>query len=173
MRWPPTFTGVDRLTRKRRSALMARVNSKDTTPEVVVRRILSDLGVRYRLNVRRLPGKPDIVIHRLRLVILIHGCFWHRHEGCRRCTTPKSNISYWAPKFQRNVERDVEVATALGAEGWHVRTIWECETLHPGRKRSLLRQRLRRWCRSDRTSYRVARVARGAEQADARRGGRR
>lgn len=125
---------------------MAQVASRDTTPEYVVRRLLSSLGVRYRLNVKSLPGKPDIVVKRWNLIILVHGCFWHRHDGCRRCTTPKSNRAYWHAKFRRNVERDEEVRLALKKAGWRVFTVWECETLRDGRERRALLRRLTNVC---------------------------
>jgi len=105
-----------------------RVRSKNTGPELLVRRALWSAGIRYRLHPKRLPGHPDLVLHGKRSVILVHGCFWHRHEGCARCRTPKTRVEWWTEKFSRNVTRDLEVRAQLEAEGWRVFTIWECET---------------------------------------------
>lgn len=118
---------VDRLTPERRSWLMGRVRQKDTKPEMVVRRLAHALGYRFRLHRRDLPGRPDLVFPRRRKIVFVHGCFWHRH-GCRKTTTPKSNAEFWLAKFERNVERDRAAIKALEGSGWHVKTIWECET---------------------------------------------
>jgi DNA mismatch endonuclease (patch repair protein) len=119
---------TDRLTPERRSALMSRVRSKNTTPERVVRRIAHALGYRFRLHRTDLPGTPDLVFPSRRKAVFVHGCFWHRHPGCRKATTPKSRIEFWLAKFARNVERDEEIRTRLGQLGWGAFTIWECET---------------------------------------------
>ena len=119
---------VDRLTPERRSALMAKVRGKNTSPEMAVRRLLFGLGYRYRLHVSNLPGRPDIVFPGRRKVIFVHGCFWHRHPGCPKASTPKSRVEYWEEKFSRNVERDREAVRKLNAEGWDVLIVWECET---------------------------------------------
>lgn len=119
---------VDRLTPERRSALMAKVRGKNTSPEMAVRRLLFGLGYRYRLHVSKLPGRPDIVFPGRRKVIFVHGCFWHRHPGCPKASTPKSRVEYWEEKFSRNVERDREAVRKLNAEGWDVLIVWECET---------------------------------------------
>lgn len=110
-----------------RSALMSRIRSKNTNPEVTVRRMLHARGLRFRLHRRDLPGKPDIVFPRHRLAILVHGCFWHQHEGCRLASKPKSRIEYWTPKLSGNVRRDLKAQAALRALGWRVEIIWECE----------------------------------------------
>lgn len=104
---------------------------RDTKPEMIVRRILHGLGYRYRVHVASLPGKPDIVFTKRRRVLLIHGCFWHRHAGCKRAFMPKSRIEFWSAKFSANAERDLRVTQALEAAGWRVRVIWECETRAP------------------------------------------
>lgn len=122
---------VDRLTPERRSALMSRVRGKDTSPELRVRRLAHALGFRFRLHRRDLPGRPDLVFPRLRKIIFVHGCFWHRHEGCRKATHSKSRIDYWEEKFTRNVERDRSVQLELAVQGWNVLVIWECETKVP------------------------------------------
>lgn len=107
---------------------MGRVRQKGTAPELAVRRALTRLGYRYRLNVRKLPGTPDVVIGRLRTAIFVHGCFWHRHPGCRAASTPKTNAEFWKAKFTRNLERDGEKIAALEALGWRTVVVWECET---------------------------------------------
>lgn len=107
---------------------MSRIRGKDTRPELRVRSALHRLGYRFRLNRRDLPGKPDIVLPRYQTVIFVHGCFWHRHPGCRFAYTPKSRVEFWQAKFQRNVERHREVEEELTTLGWRVLVIWECET---------------------------------------------
>ena len=119
---------VDRLTPERRSWLMSRVRGKGTLPELAVRRMAHALGMRFRLHRADLPGRPDLVFPRHRTVVFVHGCFWHRHEGCRKSTIPKSSVEYWEAKFRRNVERDISSTTELARMGWRVLTIWECET---------------------------------------------
>lgn len=118
----------DPLTPTQRSAHMARIRKADTKPELVVRRLAHALGYRFRLHRRDLPGTPDLVFPRLRKVILVHGCFWHQHPGCRLARLPKSRPEYWLPKLERNQTRDRDNAAALAAAGWHVAVIWECET---------------------------------------------
>ena len=118
---------MDTLSPSRRSYNMSRIRSKDTKPELVVRRHLHGLGFRFRLHSGKMPGHPDIVLPKWRTVIFINGCFWHRHEGCRRATTPKSNIEFWEAKFRRNVERDLRDQNALREAGWRVIVLWECE----------------------------------------------
>ncbi|MDE2921794.1 MAG: very short patch repair endonuclease [Acidobacteriota bacterium] len=111
-----------------RSALMRRIRGRDTKPELVVRRAAHALGYRFRLHRRDLPGTPDLVFPRLRKAILVHGCFWHRHPGCPRTTTPKTRVAYWRDKFQQNIERDRRNIGELRALGWGVLVVWECET---------------------------------------------
>ena len=112
-----------------RSALMRRVRGKDTTPERAVRRAAHSLGYRFRLHRRDLPGTPDLTFPRLRKVIFVQGCFWHRHAGCSRTTTPKTRADYWREKFEQNMERDRRNIAMLRALGWEVLEVWECETL--------------------------------------------
>lgn len=109
---------------------MRRVGSKDTAPEKVVRRLLWSLGFRYRLYQHDLPGKPDIVFKGRRKVIFVHGCFWHRHPGCRRATFPKAHSEFWKMKFDATVERDKETLNKLEQLGWSSLVVWECETKH-------------------------------------------
>lgn len=123
---------VDRLTPERRSALMAKVRGKDTSPEMRVRRLVHSLGYRYRLHKRSLPGRPDLVFASKRKVIFVHGCFWHRHPGCPKASMPKSRVEYWREKFERNVERDEAAIAELQGSGWDVLVVWECETKDEG-----------------------------------------
>lgn len=110
---------------------MSRVRGKDTIPEMRVRRMAHALGLRYRLHRQDLPGKPDLTFAKHRVALFVHGCFWHRHPGCRKASDPKSREGYWQAKFAANVERDARVANELGRLGWRVVTVWECETKSP------------------------------------------
>lgn len=110
---------------------MRAVRQAHTGPEVTVRKLLHGLGLRFRLQRRDLPGTPDIVLPKHRTVIFVHGCFWHRHEGCSRATMPKTRVEFWREKFDRNVIRDQEKERALVDIGWRVLTVWECETRWP------------------------------------------
>lgn len=110
-----------------RSRMMAGIRSKNTKPEMTVRRYLHARGFRYRLHARGLPGSPDLVLPRYRVAIFVHGCFWHRHTDCRYATTPGSNIEQWARKFTSNMERDARKLAALEDAGWRVIVVWECE----------------------------------------------
>lgn len=115
----------------KRSALMARVRTQHSKPEIVVRRVAHALGYRFRLHPRNLPGTPDLVFPRLRKAIFVHGCFWHRHPRCVRTTTPKTRAAFWATKFADNVRRDLRTRRRLKAAGWDVLVVWECETFDP------------------------------------------
>jgi DNA mismatch endonuclease (patch repair protein) len=106
---------------------MRRIRSRDTKPELLLRRALHKRGLRYRIHVSTLPGKPDIVFNSRRVAIFVHGCFWHQHLGCREASSPRSNGKYWKPKLLRNVERDHLHTEKLISEGYTVLTIWECE----------------------------------------------
>jgi len=109
-----------------RSQMMANIGSRDTKPEMMVRRYLHSRGLRYRVNDRRIPGKPDLVFPRFRTAVFVHGCFWHRHTGCRLAYLPKTRTEFWIEKFDKNVVRDVSVQEQLHALGWSVALIWEC-----------------------------------------------
>lgn len=125
-----------------RREIMQRVKRKDTPQELIVRRMLYGMGYRYRVNVKGLPGSPDIVFKSSKKAIFVHGCFWHRH-GCYLATTPKTGQDFWLPKFTRNVERDRRNEQALKDLGWAVLTVWQCELENT----ALLRKRLRAFMR--------------------------
>ncbi|MBK1878187.1 very short patch repair endonuclease [Pelagicoccus mobilis] len=121
---------TDKISKARRSWVMSRVSGKHTKPERLVRSLLHRLGYRFTVNGpknKTLPGRPDIVLPSRKAVIFVHGCFWHRHPGCKTATTPKSNVAYWQAKFERNVKRDQEAEKSLQEAGWHVITVWECQ----------------------------------------------
>jgi len=120
---------MDTLTAEQRSERMGRIHGRNTAPEVVVRRLVSSLGYRYRLHVGRLPGKPDLVFARRRKVIFVHGCFWHRHRHsrCRLARLPKSRLEFWLPKLEGNSARDKRNLTALRRAGWRTLIVWECQ----------------------------------------------
>ena len=111
-----------------RSQNMSRIRSTDTSPEKRVRSLLHRAGYRYRLHVKAMPGKPDIVMPRYQTVLFVNGCFWHRHPNCRYATTPKTNVDYWQRKFERNMARDRVAHQLLADEGWKVLVVWECQT---------------------------------------------
>jgi DNA mismatch endonuclease (patch repair protein) len=119
---------ADTFSRAERSRIMAAVKSKNTSPEMIVRRIVHKLGYRYRLHVRTLPGAPDLVFLRLKKIILVSGCFWHKHS-CGRCRIPAANRAYWVAKIDRNAARDKHTRRALRRAGWSVLTVWECQTV--------------------------------------------
>ncbi len=132
-RSPPTHPKyvADSLSIVDRSRNMSQIRSRDTSPEMMVRRLLHGMGYRYRLHARDLPGKPDIVFRLRRKAIFVHGCFWHQHDACKEGRIPGSNRSYWVAKLERNIARDGEHLQCLREMGWDVLVIWECE-LSPG-----------------------------------------
>lgn len=117
---------IDIVDKKKRSEMMSVIRSKNTVPEILVRKYLFGLGFRYRLHYKRLIGKPDIVLPKYRVVILVHGCFWHRHENCKLSYVPKSNVEFWKSKFEKNKQRDNLQINSLISAGWRVIVIWEC-----------------------------------------------
>lgn len=119
---------TDKLTAEKRSWNMSRIRSKDTKPEIIVRSYLHRKGFRFRLHSKKLPGKPDIVLKKYKIVIFVHGCFWHRHKNCKNATVPESNFKFWKDKFAYNVKRDKQIQKELLKFGWKVLVIWECET---------------------------------------------
>lgn len=110
-----------------RSRMMSGIKGKNTRPELALRRALHARGFRYRLHDKKLPGKPDLVLPRFHAAIFVHGCFWHRHEGCKYATTPATRQEFWQAKFRENMERDQRNIDALLALGWRVAVVWECE----------------------------------------------
>lgn len=128
---------MDIFSTEKRSEIMARVRSKDTKPEMAVRRYLHNRGLRYRLHRRDLPGCPDLVFSSRRVAVFLHGCFWHRHPGCRKTTMPASRVKFWRNKFEATVERDAKVQENLRLGGWTVLVIWECEVTPKGLDRLL------------------------------------
>lgn len=117
---------ADRISAEHRSWNMSRIRGKDTKPEIVLRSLMHRAGFRYRLHDKRLPGKPDLVLPKYRTAIFVNGCFWHRHRGCSKATTPKTNTAFWTKKFEDTVERDARKQAELIARGWRVITVWEC-----------------------------------------------
>lgn len=118
---------ADTLTSERRSWNMSRIKGRNTGPELHLRSLLHRAGFRFRLHVREMPGRPDIVLPRYRSVIFVHGCFWHRHSGCKNTTTPSTRREFWQEKFDGNVSRDERNRAQLETAGWTVLTVWECE----------------------------------------------
>src|ERR1700675_3165917 len=137
---------VDRVTRSR---MMAGIRGKDTKPELDLRRALHRLGLRYRLHVSGLPGRPDIVLPKHLAAIEVHGCFWHRHENCRFCTTPASNTRFWKSKFGETVKRDKRNLEALRTLGWRVAIIWECSVAEQGAE--AIAKKIAAWLQSGRS----------------------
>lgn len=127
-----------------RSAQMALVKSKNTKPEIIVRKAAHAMGLRYRLNVRTLPGSPDLVFAGRRAVLFVHGCFWHRHKNCKSTRTPKSRITFWEQKFAANMARDQKAYRSLRKAGWKVFILWECQTLLTNKVDSVLQKILSR-----------------------------
>jgi len=118
---------MDIFDKEKRSEVMSHIRGRNTKPEVKLRKALFAKGFRYRTNVSKLPGKPDIVLRKYKSVIFVNGCFWHGHEGCKYATRPKSNTEFWEHKIRTNQQRDQLQTLQLEANGWHVRTVWECE----------------------------------------------
>jgi DNA mismatch endonuclease (patch repair protein) len=124
---------MDIFDRKKRSEIMKKVSGKNTNPEITVRKLLHRMGYRFRLHPLNLPGKPDIVLPKYKKIILIHGCFWHGHEGCKRSQLPNTNRDFWRDKISKNKDRDKIVIEKLKRLGWSILIIWDCEI----RKRNL------------------------------------
>ncbi|MGR3320179.1 MAG: very short patch repair endonuclease [Candidatus Anammoxibacter sp.] len=120
---------TDHLTQEKRSWNMGLIRSKHSKPEVIIRSLLHRSGIRFRINNKKLPGCPDVVILKYSTIVFVHGCFWHRHQNCKKATFPKTNIQYWDEKFKKNSKRDGSVKDSLEKIGWNVIVIWECEIL--------------------------------------------
>ena len=133
---------TDIISPERRSALMARIKSRDTRPELRVRRMAHAMGLRFRLHRKDLPGTPDLVFPGRRIALFVHGCFWHRHPGCPKAYEPKSRVDFWQGKFRDNVARDEKAAAGLAAAGWKPVIIWECETEDPDTLEKIIRERI-------------------------------
>ena len=118
---------MDNHSKEIRSYNMSKIRSTDSKPEVIVRKYLFSKGLRYRKNVKELPGKPDIVLPKYKTVVFINGCFWHGHQGCKYFVVPKTNTEYWTKKISRNIDRDNETYIILQELGWNVLVVWECE----------------------------------------------
>lgn len=118
---------MDTVDQATRSRMMSGIRGKNTKPELLVRKYLHAHGYRFRIHRKDLPGKPDVVLPKFRTCLFIHGCFWHRHVGCRYATTPKTRVEFWNEKFQQNVARDLANIQSLEAAGWNVLIIWECQ----------------------------------------------
>lgn len=131
---------ADIKTKEERSRNMAAIKGKDTKPEMIVRKYLFSRGLRFRIQVKKLPGNPDIVLPKYQAVIFVNGCFWHRHEGCKYFRLPQSNVEFWKDKIERNVLRDMRNEDELKALGWHVFRIWECEIKTNVKRRDKLEQ---------------------------------
>jgi DNA mismatch endonuclease (patch repair protein) len=134
----------DRLTKARRSWNMSRIRGKDTKPEMVVRSLLHRMGYRFRLHGRKLPGRPDVVLAKHKTVVFVHGCFWHRHRGCGRCTTPKHRRAWWLKKLEGNATRDRIQQRLLKQLGWRVIVLWQCQLGDAARLEKSLRVQLER-----------------------------
>lgn len=140
---------IDVVDKKTRSRMMAGIRGKDTKPELDLRRALHQSGLRYRLHVAGLPGRPDIVLPKYSAIVEVHGCFWHRHERCLFCTTPASNTLFWKSKFRETVRRDRRNQEALRKLGWRVAIVWECSVKEAGAE--AVAGRIATWLQSDRT----------------------
>lgn len=117
---------ADIVDRKTRSRMMSGIRGTNTKPELLLRKALHSRGLRYRLHCKKLPGTPDLVFAKHNAVLFMHGCFWHRHDGCKYATTPKTRPEFWTKKFERNVERDRIAEASLKKLGWRIATVWEC-----------------------------------------------
>ncbi|WP_027612625.1 very short patch repair endonuclease [Pseudomonas sp. URIL14HWK12:I6] len=131
---------ADIVSPEHRSRIMSKIRGKNTKPEMVVRSLCHQMGLRFRLHRRDLPGTPDLVFPKYRLCMFVHGCFWHRHPECKYAYMPKSRVDFWHTKFTKNVERDLNAQQALINLGWRVVTIWECHT----KNRYLLRTEIQK-----------------------------
>ena len=142
---------ADNLDKASRSAMMAKIRSHNTLPEIRVRRYLHKAGFRFRLHQKDLPGKPDLVLPMYRTAMFVHGCFWHQHQGCKYSTTPKSNVDYWSKKLARNLERDSANLERLVGLGWRVLIVWEC-SLKKKETASIALESTVDWIKSNKTT---------------------
>lgn len=128
---------MDKHSKEVRSYNMSQIRSTNSKPEIMVRKYLFSKGLRYRKNVKTLPGKPDIVLPKYKTIVFVNGCFWHGHKNCKYFVMPKSNIEFWNEKISRNVKRDEEIHRKLSAAGWNVIVVWECELKKDKRENTL------------------------------------
>ena len=133
---------MDTLSRKKRSWNMSRIRSSNTTPERIVRSVLHELKYRFRLHGKKVFGNPDVILPKYNIAIFVHGCFWHRHKGCKYAYKPKTRVAFWNKKFRDNVKRDKKVAATLIKAGWNVIVIWEDETEDREGLKRILKSRL-------------------------------
>jgi DNA mismatch endonuclease, patch repair protein len=129
-------------TPKKRSSIMAKITSKNTSPEIAVRKALSNHNFKYRLHVKALPGNPDMANKKQKTAVFVNGCFWHQHIGCKRSSIPKSNQDYWVPKLKRNVEKQKIDIKLLNKLGWKTIIVWECETKNPNILERIINKKL-------------------------------
>lgn len=141
---------TDVMTPEQRHHCMSQIKGQDTKPELAVRSCLHRLGYRFRLHDPRLPGRPDIVMRKHRTVVLVHGCYWHRHPGCKFAYSPKTRSDFWQAKFADNIERDRQVQRELEALGWNILVVWECQTRDATDLRRLLERTLPRTASAER-----------------------
>lgn len=144
---------ADVKTPEQRSRNMAAIKGKDTKPEMIVRKYLFSRGMRFRVQVRKLPGTPDIVLPKYKTAIFVNGCFWHGHEGCKYFRLPKSNIEFWKEKIERNIERDRESMQALLDLGWKIIRVWECELRNKANRENTLNKIYKSITSSESTRY--------------------
>ncbi|SNR34951.1 very short patch repair endonuclease [Puniceibacterium sediminis] len=135
---------TDIVNKETRSRMMSGIRGKDTRPELLLRRALHARGFRYRLHVKTVSGRPDLVLPKHRVVIFVHGCFWHQHEGCRYASTPKTRAEFWADKFAANVRRDQAAVATLSKEGWRIAIVWECALRKPANVQTAV-EKLTEW----------------------------
>lgn len=148
---------TDIVDKQTRSRMMAGIRGRNTKPEVVLRRALHARGYRFRLHSTRVPGKPDILLAKYNAAVFVHGCFWHRHAGCKYTTTPSTRREFWQNKFSANVSRDEAVQDALKASGWRVAIVWECSLRHASQIESATDQ-LSNWLKSKATEIEIGEV---------------
>ncbi len=140
---------ADKVSKKRRSEIMSSVRSKDTEPELIVRKYLFSEGLRYRVNDKSLPGRPDIKLTKFKTIVFVNGCFWHGHKDCKIYVMPKTNKKFWNDKIERNKERDKKNLRKLKKLGWNVIVIWECDIKRKSSRNKVLKKVLKKILKTD------------------------